>query len=293
VSRTISQLAQMGMFSVTLDDMSFGDLATVTWKRALRCYQAAAYDPLDRERETKAVQRLKGVHIAGDAVRGHPAAGSAVFFNDTGPSDGRPRQPVVADTGTALTDLCASTGLEVASQWNDVGNTFCFALFHPDGHARIDLDVDTAFIPVRTARQLLTGMESLLVRAAGRSVRLDEVGAITGIAPAVRGEGWVRVDGAGWVALAEVTSLVAEAPDVVRCAAFVEPAGSGRLVAYLVATRPEVTPELVHDQVCARLEGRTDVMAPQHYVLCAGPPTDDSHDAWRSRPVLKSGSGRC
>jgi hypothetical protein len=128
-------------------------------------------------------------------------------------------------------------------------------------------------------------------------VRLDEVGAITGIAPVVRGDGWVRVDGAGWVAPVEVAKLVAEVPDVVRSAVFVEPVGrtaaSGRLVAYLVATRPDVTPDLVHDRVCSMLEGRTGVKAPQHYVLCAGPPTDDSHAAWRSQPVLMSGSGRC
>ena len=66
-----------------------------------------------------------------------------------------------------------------------------------------------------------------------------------------------------WVALAEVVNLVAEVPDVKHCAVFVEPAGqtagAGRLVAYLVATRSDVTPELVHDQVCSRLDGRTDV----------------------------------
>jgi hypothetical protein len=105
------------------------------------------------------------------------------------------------------------------------------------------------------------------------------------------------VDGVGWLALVEIANLVAEVPDVVRCAVFVEPVGptaaSGRLVAYLVTTRSDVTPELVHDHVCSRLDGRTGVKAPQHYVLCAGPPTDDSHAAWRSQPVLMSGSGRC
>jgi hypothetical protein len=99
------------------------------------------------------------------------------------------------------------------------------------------------------------------------------------------------------VALVEVVTLVAEVPDVVRCAVFVEPAGRtagpGRLVAYLVATRSDITPELVHEQVCSRLDGSTGVMAPQHYVLCAGPPTADSDAAWRSQPVLRSGSGRC
>jgi hypothetical protein len=296
VSHTISQIAQAGMFSVTLDDMSFGDLAKVTWKRALMCYEAAAYDPLDLERETKTVQQLIGAHIGGD-VPAHAAAGTAAFFNDARRTYGGPQQPVVADTATALTDLCASTGVELDGQWNGLGLTFFLTLFNTAEHAAVDLDFDTAFIPVRTARQMLTGMESLLVQAAGRVVRLDEVGAITGIAPVARGEGWVRVDGTGWTVLAEVASLLAEVPDVVRCAVFVESAGrtagSGRLVAYLVATRSGVTPELVHDQFCARLGGRTDVKAPQHYVLCAGPPTDDSHAAWRSRPVLVSGSGRC
>jgi hypothetical protein len=296
VLRTISQVAQPGMFSVTLDDMSFGDLAKVTWKRALMCYQTAAYDPLDQERETKAVQQLIGAHIGGD-VPAQVAASTAACFNDGRRTDDWPRQPVVADTETALIDLCASTSMELAGQWNGKQLTFFFTLFNTEEHATIGLEFDTTFIPVRTARQMLTGMESLLVQAAGRIVRLGEVGAITGIAPVVRGEGWVRVDGAGWVELVEVANLLAEVPDVVRCAVFVEStgrmAGSGRLVAYLAATRSDVTPELVHDQVCSRLGGRTDVKAPQHYILCAGPPTDDSHAAWRSQPVLTSGSGRC
>jgi hypothetical protein len=286
VTRTISQLAQPGMFSVALDDMSFGELARATWKRALMCYQAAAYDPLDEQRETETVQRLIGAHID-----------RTVFFNDLRRSDDRPQRPVVGGTETALTDLCASRAIEVTGQWNTPGLTFSCTVFDPEEHATVDLAVDTAFISVRTARQMLTGIESLLVQAAGRAVRLDEVGAITGIAPVVRDDGWVRVDRAGWVKLIEVANLVTAVPDVVRCAVFVEPAGrtggSGRLVAYVVATRWDVTPERVHEQVCSRLDGRTDVMAPQRYVLCAGSPTDDSHAAWRSQLVLMSGGGRC
>jgi hypothetical protein len=286
VTRMIAQLSQPGLFSVTLADMSFGDLARATWKRALTCYQNAAYDPLDEERETETVQRLNGAHND-----------RTVFFNDLRRTDDWPERPAVTGTETALADLCASRAIEVTGRWNTPGLRFSCTVFDPEEHATVDLAIDTAFIPVHTARQMLTGMESLLVQAAGRTVRLDEVGAITAIAPVVRGEGWVRVDGAGWVELVEVTNLVAAVPDVVRCAAFVEPAGqtggSGRLVAYLVATHTHVTPERVHEQVCSRLDRRTDVMAPQHYVLCAGPPLDDSHAAWRSQPVLMSGSGRC
>jgi hypothetical protein len=270
VSRAVSQLTQLGMFSVGLGDMSFGDLARVTWRRALMCYQNAACDPLDQEREAKVVRRLTGA-----------ATDKRTQFNVLRTDDRPP----------------ASTGMELADQWNGFGETLSFTVFDPEEHAVVDLGFDTAFIPERVARQMLTGMESLLVQAAARAVRLDEVGAITGIGPVVRGQGWVRVDGAGWVAPAEVANVVAEAPDVVRCAVFVEPvgarSGTGRLVAYVVASRSDVTPELVHDQVCARLDGFTGVKAPQHYVLCAGSPTHDSHTAWRSRPVLVSGSGRC
>jgi hypothetical protein len=212
-------------------------------------------------------------------------------------TDDWPRQPLVTDTGSALTELRASTSTEVTGRWNGTGNTFFFNLFDTQEHARLELDFDTAFLPERVARQMLAGMESLLVQAAGRIVRLDEVGALTGITPVVRGEAWVQVDQAGWVEPGEVARLVAAAPHIVSSAVFVEPdgraAGPGRLVAYLVATRSDVTPELVHDHICSRLDGRTGVMAPQHYVVCAGPPTDDSHAGWRSRPVLMSGSGRC
>jgi hypothetical protein len=175
VLRTVATLVQHGTFSVTLDDMSFGDLAKVTWKRALMCYQTAAYDPLEQERAAKEVEQL------------HGDLGWNVFHNDARRTDGWPQQPMVADTESALTDLCASTNIEVVKRWNAQWLTFYFIVLDTEEHATVSLDFDTAFIPERVARQMLTGMESLLVQAAGRVVRLDEVGAITGIAPVDRG----------------------------------------------------------------------------------------------------------
>ena len=271
VARTITKMTEPAICSVTLGDRSFGDFARATWKQALVGYHHAAYDPADWRVELESAQRLRGVHI-----------NRSIVFNDVRWTDGWPQAPQV--TGTE------STSVELVDQWDTQADQLFISVLNSEDSATVDVEVDTAFLPDRVGRQLLTGMEALLVRAAARPVSLDEVGAITGIAPVVRGEDWVQVHGAGWVRPVEVANLVAAVPGVTRCAVFTDAA---RLVAYLVADRPQVTPAFVHDRVCSLCDRRTDVMAPQHYVLCAGPPADDSHAAWQSMPVIVAGGGRC
>ena len=286
VLRTVAQLTEPGIFSLTLGDMSFGDLAKATWKRALTGYQNAAYDPRDWRAEVDSAQVRRGVYID-----------RSIVFNDVRRTDGWPQAPRIADTDTALTELCGSTRVELVDQWDALRRKLEVAVRNSEDDATVDLEFDTAFIPDRVARLMLTGMEALVVRAACRAVRLNEVGAITGITPVVRGEGWVHVKGDSWVKPAEVANLVAAVPGVARCAVFTEPdretTGVERLVAYLVATHPPATLELLHNQLWLMCVNRTDVMAPQHYVLCAGSPVDDSHSGWVAQPVLMSGSGRC
>ncbi|GIG88361.1 condensation domain-containing protein [Plantactinospora endophytica] len=52
----------------------------------------------------------------------------------------------------------------------------------------------------------------------------------------------------------------------------------------------------VHAAVMAALRGRTDVRAPDHYVICAGPPEGyppgDAPDRWRALPRVAEGDGR-
>jgi hypothetical protein len=122
------------------------------------------------------------------------------------------------------------------------------------------------------------------------------VSAVTGIAPAPRGENWVQVAGAGWTDLPAVRDLVGSVPGIARSGVFLETAGNdggpGRLVAYAVPAAPRISAEQVHEQVCAELGKRNDVVAPQHYVLCADAPSGDSLAEWSARTIISAGSGR-
>jgi hypothetical protein len=66
--------------------------------------------------------------------------------------------------------------------------------------------------------------------------------------------------------------------------------GTARLTGYLVARPGLDTPEAVHAAVMRAAAGRTDVLAPHHYVLCAAPPAGP--DGWPACPRRAEGGGR-
>jgi condensation domain-containing protein len=281
-ARTIATTGQNGLFTVALRDMPFGEFAQLVWKRALMCYQAAAYDPAGLIEVLVAANRFHGAIVD-----------NRVLFNDTRVADGWPEVPETAATVDALTALGASTRIERTGQWKDLAPKLCLTLLGSHGHATADLQVDTAFVPESVGRQILSGMQALLIRAAVGPVSLSEIGGITGIVPAERGDGWIRVHGTSWVDLAEVVKVVAAAQSVAAGTVVTErdPAANGdRLVAYLVPAGPGTTVEQVHDEVVRLIDWRTDVVAPKVYHLCAGPPRDGG--SWQSQPVVASGSGR-
>jgi hypothetical protein len=281
---TIATTDQNGLFTVALRDMPFGEFAQLVWKRALVCYQAAAYDPAGLIEELVAANRFHGAIVD-----------NRVLFNDTRTADAWAAAPEAAGTAAALTALASSTRIERTGQWPDLAPKLCLTLLGSHGHATVDLQVDTAFVPERVAWQILSGIQALLIRAAVGPVSLTETGGITGIVPAVRGDGWVRVHGTSWVDLAEIAKLVAAAQSVAAGTVVTErdPAtNDDELVAYLVPARPGTTVEQVHDEVVRLIDWRTDVVAPKRYHLCAEPPGDGAPGSWQSQPVVASGSGR-
>jgi hypothetical protein len=65
---------------------------------------------------------------------------------------------------------------------------------------------------------------------------------------------------------------------------------AGRPVAYVVPTDPALPVTDLHDQFCAAIGDRTDLLAPAHYTLCASAP--DPTGDWATAPVLRDGTGR-
>jgi hypothetical protein len=286
VWRTVATMNSSSLFSIMIDDcLSFGEFVRLTWRRALEGYQRASYDPTVLEGAIRAAGRDRGVHVFRD-----------IFFNDTRPVDSWPDLPELASP-EALGDLLVATRIDRSGVWEELEPKISFNLFEATGQALIDFEFDTAFIPVDTARQMLLGIEALLVSAAARRVLLSEVGGVAGVAPAPRDEAWrwmARVG--GWVRLAEVERMVSAAADGARCAVFVVPddddeAGE-RVVAYLGPEGADLQPEELHAKVCAQLRSLYGLIAPDRYVFCRTAPVEGSGVGWQSQPVSQAGSGR-
>jgi D-alanine--poly(phosphoribitol) ligase subunit 1 len=286
VTRTVVPLCQNGLLTVPLhSSTTFGELASLTWRRAMICYQHASYHPGLLDAEMEAVRVTRGA-----------ALDKGALFNDVRSADNWPSLPPITDPERELAGLRDSTRIDLTHTWSELDLKLFLYLLEADEHAKLWLQVDTRFVPGAVARQLLADLEAVLVRAACHPLKLTDVGAISAITPARRGGNWVRVAGGGWTDLAAVRDLVRKVPGMARSGVFLESAGAdgapGRLVAYAAPSDPGISAERIHAQVCAALGKRTDVMAPQHYLLCADAPAGNSHKEWSAQTIINAASGR-
>ncbi|MCP9951127.1 hypothetical protein LUX33_23725 [Actinomadura madurae] len=124
---------------------------------------------------------------------------------------------------------------------------------------RLTVHADARFVDPGALRALLSGIENLLVQAACREVRMDEIGEVTGIAPPVRTGRWV-LHGGCWVDLGAVERMLREAVDVtdVRVEAGRAPDGTEEIVARLRPRAGGLTAEDVRAACLRALPGRAD-----------------------------------
>jgi hypothetical protein len=287
LSRIVAPMTENGIFTISLDGLSFSEALRLTWKQAFACYQAAAYDPQGLNEVLDSVRRLRGAYIDCEEA----------FFNDVRRRDRWEALPLTNGTEDEVRRLRSDTRIEMTDGWDRLGlKAFFYVRYAPD-RAIVHLQVDTAYISGETARLMLHGMETLLVCAAYHPLALSDTGEITGIPPARRGEDWIRV-GPGWIRLPAVNELLARCASVAAAAVFLEPhrsdAGTDRsLVAFVVPTDHGMTVERLHDDLFTLLGRRTDIMTPGYYMLCATAPLDRTDiEEWRAQPVLRAGSGR-
>ncbi|KAA9377705.1 hypothetical protein F5972_19050 [Microbispora cellulosiformans] len=249
-------------------------------RRTLATYRNGHYDPslVLAARDAEAWHR--GADIDLDA-----------FFNDVRQGGRWSGLPDVdfGDAG-ALAALRGRTRTFFVGAYSKVKAKIFFATGPAPSTCGFFVLVDTAFLPGRAAERMLGGLEELLVRAVSADVPLNRIAEIAGLDPVRRPAGWTRI-GPDWVSLPETEALlrrVCGGP----AAVVVEPGddGADRLTGYLVARPGLDTPDAVHAAVMRAAAGRTDVLAPRHYVLCPAPPVGPS--AWPDCPRLIEGGGR-
>jgi hypothetical protein len=245
---------------------------------AFNAYRHSQYDATDLWRLIDATSWERGTQFHRDCV-----------YNDVGAYARPAPEELVAGDPEAAVRAVAQTQLGwVPAEHQQVLHYFAVRGLQA---ASIDFTLwtDRRYIPDDEVVAFLYGVERLLVAGAGRDVPLAEMEAVTGIAPVVRGPGWVRVDSC-WVELAAVARLLEELPGVRR--AWVSGA-PGALTAYVVPQDATGTPHTVHAACMAALAGRYAVMAPQRYVLCdAIPDRLPAGARWSPGTVLAEGSGR-
>lgn len=272
--------AQDGLCVVDLGDGTFTDALRHGHRRTMATYRNGHYDPalVLAAREAEAWRR--GAEIDLDA-----------FFNDVrqaGRWQGLPK--VDPANAAALAALRGRTRTFFVGAYSKVKARIFFATGPAPSTCEFYVLVDTAFLPGGVAERMLAGLEELLVRAVSEEVPMDQVAKVAGLDPVPRPAGWTAV-GQDWVSVPETEALLRRVCGA-EAAVVAEDGddGAARLTGYLVARPGLDTPGDVHTAFMRAAAGRTDVLAPHHYVLCAAPPAGPA--GWPACPRLAEGGGR-
>jgi Condensation domain len=169
-----------------------------------------------------------------------------------------------------------------------------FAMVQHGSTMPVVLLCDTTYLSSEAIRQLLTGVERLLIAAACGNAPAGDLGRITGITQVRREGSWVRCPG-GWVDLAATRELwlgAAGADSGLVAEELPSVTGEHRLIGYLTGAEPPAFTTL-HQRLVTAIGVRNDVRAPDVYRWVKAPP-DDTADAsaWRGLDVLAQADGR-
>ncbi|MGC5011954.1 condensation domain-containing protein [Streptosporangium sp. DT93] len=169
--------AQDGLFVLDLPEGTFADATRAGHRQALAAYRHAQYD----------AYRMMALREEIGRERGGPMDLSA-YFNDARTITDWPHLPAVDPPGdpAAIAALAGRTRIFHVAGWDQVDATAMFSTGPATDVCQLYLLVDTAYVPRSTTRTLLLGMETLLVAAVARDVRLAEVAELCGITPVER-----------------------------------------------------------------------------------------------------------
>ncbi|GAA4196292.1 hypothetical protein GCM10022252_43380 [Streptosporangium oxazolinicum] len=265
----VGPLAQDALIPVEVGGDGFDAVLRGARSATMAAYQNSRFDADALIRVMEDVQRERGLFFARDIV-----------FNDMSVPGRGPR--------------VSRTGEDVHSVWlppATLPTRTSLWVHRLHGELDVTLWADPRCLPRDDTSALGEGIARLLIEAGDRDVPLAGLGALTGVVPVPRDDGWLPIDGC-WVHLPEVERLTADA--LARLGggeAAVVTEADGRLGHRLVCfTSAETTPRALHSACMSLLFGRMSAMAPHHYVVCATAPPPGA--SWQDLPRVAEGSGR-
>jgi hypothetical protein len=300
--RMLGTVISEGLVHLDLHGLSFAQIAREASRASSMAHQFGFCDPAAVRAVREEMQLVKGAHLD-----------LAFYFNDmqTGqePSDDQPEptEQELAELAQAARGAEAGgSALTAPETWSGWDQSWQAKVTRKDirllltaQHGRelpLLLFCDTRYVPRQAMRELLSGMQRLLLAAAGGGdVVAADLGRVSGVAAVSRGPSWARC-GDGWLDVAAAEELWQKVTGSDQGTVLAEEVpgdgGEHRLVGYAVGATPPSFTDL-HRLFVAAIGERNDVRAPNWYRWVAAEPADPQDAAaWGRAPVLAEGDGR-
>ncbi|WP_097910982.1 MULTISPECIES: condensation domain-containing protein [Streptomyces] len=289
VARSVTTTSQDALLHLDVRVPAFDALVARTWGAVLNAYRHSQFDSVRLWEMIDRVTAERGSHFGRDVVFNDVSALPAPLLGaDTQERDDAEQELTWGPPQALPTRLLAFT-------------------YRTAPQLHISLWAAPSLFTPEEAKGFLSGLVLLLEAAAAGDMPMEELAEVTGVRPAERGPGWLRVDGC-WVSPDAVREALGRAVDGLPVRVAEEPGPDGtadgtaegatgtepHLTAYLARGDTSLTPEAAHRALTALIPAAgSGVLAPQRYVLVENPPTEpDRTDAWRRLEIIEEGTGR-
>lgn len=273
----VANIALDAVCLVDFSEASFDQAVRNAYNATIVAYMNGQCDPLAKDALLREQEVLTGRRISLD-----------VKFNDT--RTDRSVEPEAS--AEALSRLVRTTEV-VEEAFEFSGGGLYINLSGTGSDSEIMLAGDTADLRRTAQREVLYGVERLLVASAARDIPVHELKQVAGVTPLVRGQGWVRCPG-GYVDLNATREIWKRVAGTDVADVYAEPADPEfhRLVGYALAVDGRSVGD-IHREFMSLLDRRDKVRAPDWYVRCsAAPRQTKDRTSWEGLQVAQEGSGR-
>lgn len=285
VARSVTTTSQDALLHLDTGVPAFDALVSRTWGAVLNAYRHSQFDSVRLWEMIGRVTAERGSHFGRDVVLNDVSALPAPLLGtDTQDHDATEHELTWGPPQALPTRLLAFT-------------------YRTTPQLHISLWAAPSLFAPEEAEGFLSGLVLLLEAAAAGDLPMDALAEVTGVRPAERGPGWIRVDGC-WVSREAVRETLGRALGGLPVHVAEEHGTHGtadrtsdaepHLTAYIARGDTPLTPADAHRALTALIPGAgSGVLAPHRYVLVTDPPADpDRSDAWRRLKTIEEGAGR-